>query len=129
MTRTPDQPPSSATGPGPTAAPADVRPLLVALLVVLCGALGLRALVDRSESGELAALGGSMAQAAMVAQTGGLTVLTFDAGNEDLLCILDARTEELVVYRTDGQAGMQLLQRYAVPQMFTDARLRTQGGQ
>ncbi len=63
-----------------------------------------------------------------VAQTGGLTVLTSEAGNEDLLVLLDARNEELFVYKTDLKGGMQLLQRYPVAQLFSDARARTIGG-
>jgi hypothetical protein len=64
----------------------------------------------------------------VVAQTGGLTVLTSEAGNEDLLVVLDARNEELFIYRSDLKVGMQLLQRYPVAQLFTDARARTIGG-
>ncbi|MFO0831104.1 MAG: hypothetical protein U0637_04575 [Phycisphaerales bacterium] len=68
-----------------------------------------------------------VAQGAVVSQTGGLTCMTTDIGNEDLLLVLDSRNEELFVYRTDSKAGMQLLQRYPVPQMFVDARGRSQG--
>jgi hypothetical protein len=63
-----------------------------------------------------------------VSQTGGLTILTSEAGNEDLLVVLDARNEELFVYRADVKNGLQLLQRYPVAQLFTDARARTTGG-
>jgi hypothetical protein len=64
----------------------------------------------------------------VVSQTGGLTVLTSETGNEDLVVVLDARNEEMFVYRTDLKVGMQLLQRYPVAQLFTDARARTIGG-
>ncbi len=68
-----------------------------------------------------------IASGAVVSQTGGLTCMTTDVINEDLLLVLDSRNEELFVYRTDPKAGMQLLQRYPVPQMFIDARGRAQG--
>jgi hypothetical protein len=41
--------------------------------------------------------------------------------------VLDTRNEELLVYRTDVNAGMQLSQRYAVSQLFLDARARSLG--
>lgn len=68
-----------------------------------------------------------VASGAVVSQTGGLTCMTTDIINEDLLLVLDSRNEELFVYRTDPKSGMQLLQRYPVPQMFIDARGRSQG--
>jgi hypothetical protein len=70
----------------------------------------------------------ALAAPGVVSQTGGLTVLTTEAGNEDLVVVLDARNEEMFVYRSDLKVGMQLLQRYPVAQLFTDARARTIGG-
>jgi hypothetical protein len=72
-------------------------------------------------------LGDEAFAAGVVSQTGGLTCLTTDAGNEDLLLVLDGRNEELFVYRTDNKQGLQLLQRYPLPQMFVDARARSSG--
>jgi hypothetical protein len=66
--------------------------------------------------------------AAVVSQSGGLTVMTTEALNEDLLVVLDSRNEELFVYRTELKGGVQLLQRYQVPQLFVDARARSTGG-
>jgi hypothetical protein len=70
----------------------------------------------------------SLADAAVVAQTGGLTVMTSEVPGEDILLVLDSRNEELFVYRADSKVGVQLLQRYPVPQLFVDARARTRGG-
>lgn len=71
--------------------------------------------------------GGGMAEAGVVSQTGPLTVMTSDGGNEDILVILDARSETVFVYRTDLKNGVQLFQRVPVPQLFVDARARSVG--
>lgn len=70
----------------------------------------------------------SIASGSVVAQTGGLTVMTSEVPGEDILLVLDSRNEELFVYRADNKVGVQLLQRYPVPQLFVDARARTRGG-
>lgn len=71
--------------------------------------------------------GGSAAHAGMVAQTGPLTALTADAGGgEDLLLVLEGRSEELIVYRTDRN-GTLLHQRLPIPKLFEDARAMNQG--
>ncbi len=70
--------------------------------------------------------GGGAAHAGMVSQTGPLTVLTADAGSEDLLLVLEGRSEELLVYRTDRN-GTLLHQRLTVPKLFEDARATAQG--
>lgn len=67
------------------------------------------------------------AEGAVVSRAGGLTVLTCDAGNEDILVILDERNEWLNVYRTDGRLGVQLLQRLPLPDLFAEARARSLG--
>ena len=103
----------------PAAALSVVFFVLLALVTARVGAL------IGGAPGEIEA---GMAQAAeLVSQTGGLTVLSTDGGNEDLLVVLDGRNEEMFVYRTDINAGIQLLQRYTVPQLFTDARARSLG--
>jgi hypothetical protein len=67
------------------------------------------------------------ARADLVSQVGGLTVLTSDAGGDDVLLVLDSRNEELFVYKTTNNNGIQLAQRYSVPQLFIDARARALG--
>jgi len=65
------------------------------------------------------------AEAGVVSQAGTTTILTAEVSNEDIVLILDARTEEILAYRTDLQRGMELLQRVSLPQVFSDARART----
>ncbi|MEI7656911.1 MAG: hypothetical protein WCK33_02470 [Phycisphaerae bacterium] len=71
--------------------------------------------------------GGSSARAGMVSQAGQHTILTADANNEDLVLVLDERSEELLVYRTDINKGVQLFQRLRLPEVFIDARARASG--
>ena len=71
--------------------------------------------------------GGSSAQAGMVSQAGQHTIMTADANNEDLRLVLDESSEELLVYRTDLNKGVQLFQRLRLPEVFIDARARATG--
>jgi hypothetical protein len=66
------------------------------------------------------------AEAGMVSQVGTLTVLTADAGNDDVLVVLDGRSEEVYVYRTDRN-GIQLHQRLNIPKLFQDAKANSLG--
>lgn len=63
----------------------------------------------------------------MVSHAGGFVVLTSEAGNEDLLVVLDQRNEELFVYKMEQQNSLQLTQRLSVSQLFVEARTRAQG--
>lgn len=105
--------------------------VMLLTLAVFAGVLISRAIPNRAQSNAWGAFDvpAAFALPSDVSQTGGLTVLTSDAGNEDLLVVLDSRNEELFVYRTDLKQGSQLLQRYPVAQLFTDARARSLGGQ
>ncbi len=68
---------------------------------------------------------GTPANADIVSTAGGsTTILSTEVSNEDLILILDSRTEELLAYRTDVQKGVQLVQRLNVPTVFADARGR-----
>jgi len=60
----------------------------------------------------------------MVSKTGMYTTLTAKAGNEEILYVLDGRSEELFLYRTDQQKGTVLLTRVSVPGSFMDAKAR-----
>jgi hypothetical protein len=64
---------------------------------------------------------GGEAHADIVSSTGALTALTFEAANEDILCVLDGRTESLFVYRPDRRS-LELIQTYKLPDLFADAR-------
>lgn len=72
-------------------------------------------------------VGSSTAQAGMVASTGQHVMMTADASNEDLLLVLDGRSEELFVYRTDVTKGIQVFQRVPLSQLFGDAKARSGG--
>jgi hypothetical protein len=65
---------------------------------------------------------GKSAQAGMVSQVGQITVMTADAGSDDVLLVLEGRSEDLYVYRTDRN-GIQLQQRMPVSKVFQDAKV------
>ncbi len=67
------------------------------------------------------------AKAAEVSQSGDYTALTCDGGNEDVLVVLDGRTEQLFVYKVVNQVSVQLFQREDVGRLFGDARARARG--
>jgi hypothetical protein len=67
------------------------------------------------------------ADAGMVSHSGTYAMMTNESGNEDLLVVLDQRTESVLVYRGDAQKGIELQQRLALPRAFEDARLRAIG--
>ncbi len=100
--------------------------VMLLTLAVFVGVLVSRAMPNRTQN--IFEVSAAFALPSDVSQTGGLTVLTSEAGNEDLLVVLDSRNEELFVYKTDLKQGSQLLQRYPVAQLFTDARARSLGG-
>jgi hypothetical protein len=100
------------------------RRILVVAAAALASLLGLHAI---GHAPPIGGGGGSSAQAGMVSQAGQHTIMTADASNEDLLLVLDERSEELLVYRTDINKGMQLFQRLRLPEVFIDARARATG--
>ena len=110
-TQTESQPASAGRGFNALAASAFV---LVALIVVQANAF-----LQPFDQG-------NQAKAGMVSQSRQLTVMTADAGAEDLMLVLEGRTEELFVYRSDRN-GMQLQQRLSIPKLFQDARAMAQG--
>lgn len=86
------------------------------------------ALALASMQGQPAFAGGGESGTGMVAQAGVYTALISPAGNEDLVLVLDGRSEELLVYRPEGNQGVpQLVQRLNVQTLFTEARTRAEG--
>lgn len=69
------------------------------------------------------------AQAAggMVAQSGAFTLMTSESINEDILLILDGRSEDLTVYRADPVTALSQVQRVSVPALFAEGRQRATG--
>lgn len=63
----------------------------------------------------------------MVSSVGGVTMLTTDAGTDEVLIVLDNRTEMLMVYRVNNVSAIELLQRQPVGAMFNDARIKSLG--
>lgn len=63
----------------------------------------------------------------LVAQSGDYTAMTVDGGNEEILVVLDGRSERLFVYKVLNQTSVQLYQREDVSRIFGDARARSRG--
>lgn len=63
----------------------------------------------------------------MVSQSGGVTMMTCEGGNSEILVVLDSRRDLMLVYRVEDQITLGLLQRASVPQIFSDARAKAQG--
>ena len=54
-------------------------------------------------------------------------MLTASFENEDLLFVLDSRTEQIMVYRVDNMQSVTLRDRQSLPALFAAARTRSQG--
>ncbi len=57
-----------------------------------------------------------------VSRVGDYTVMTFNAGNDDVLAILDGRGEELFTYRVKNLNQFEFLGREKLPDLFGTAR-------
>lgn len=68
-------------------------------------------------------MNGNAARAGNVSEIGDLTVLTAESGdNEDILCILDRRSERLFIYGVQNRQSVELLRTYDLGEAFTSAR-------
>jgi hypothetical protein len=67
------------------------------------------------------------ARADLVSTTAGLTALTVEAQIEDVLLVIDGRSEHMLVYKVVSQNNLELFKTYSLPRMFTDARNRAAG--
>jgi uncharacterized lipoprotein YajG len=86
--------------------------LLAALIIVVGGRL----------------LTGPDAKADVVSVTGNVTALTVEASNSnDVLLVLDGRSEELLVYKVENQTNVELHKKYNLSRLFSDARGRAAG--
>lgn len=73
-------------------------------------------------------LGGDAARADLVATSGAVTMLTVEASNSnDVLLVLDGRSEELMAYKVENQANLELYKKYNVPRLMSEARSRHAG--
>jgi hypothetical protein len=67
--------------------------------------------------------GPSAAHAGMVSEIGDLVVLTASAGNnEDVLVILDGRSEKILIYGVNGQRQLEYRSNYEVGDLFVQGR-------
>ena len=92
-------------------------PLWIAALVVAGGALWM----NRAPVGAPLALG------EMASGKNGYTMMTTDGGNDEILVVIDSRAEMLMVYRVGARGGLELIEREALPDLFTRARARSRG--
>ena len=67
------------------------------------------------------------ARADLVSTTSSLTALTVEAQIEDVLLVIDSRSEHLLAYKVVNQNNLELFKTYSLPRMFTDARNRAAG--
>lgn len=70
---------------------------------------------------------GSSARAEMVSQIGSLTVLTANSGLDELLVVLDERSERLLVYSAPQPDRIELRQGLEVADVFREARAASRG--
>ena len=66
--------------------------------------------------------GGNAAWAEMVSSAGDYTVMTTESGNDEIVLVLDERSEELLVYKILNQKEIELYQKLDLSQTFIDAR-------
>jgi hypothetical protein len=59
-----------------------------------------------------------IARADLVSRVADQTMLTFNAGNDDVLVVLDSRGEQLLTYRVRNQTSLELISVYSIPELF-----------
>ena len=64
------------------------------------------------------------AYAEMATVSGGLSAMTTDGGNDEILVLTDDRSEALMVYQVASGKRLDLLARQDLPAMFRDARVQ-----
>lgn len=100
-----DTPPAPASRFSPTAILWASAFILVGLIVV--------------QAGRLAGAWISTARADLVSSVADYTTLTLTSqSSEDVLVVLDGRSEQLYVYRIENQKRFEFLNRYDLPAMF-----------
>lgn len=73
-------------------------------------------------------LSGPEAKADLVSTSGSVTALTVEASNSnDILIVLDGRSEEIMVYKIENQTSIELHKKLNLPRMFSEARGRSAG--
>ncbi|GMV27040.1 MAG: hypothetical protein AMXMBFR58_30710 [Phycisphaerae bacterium] len=116
-------------GAHPATTPARTAPRIVVALL-WSTAVVLTLLIAMQASSLLIAQPIDVANAShsgMVTASDDLVALSSEVGNEDLLVVLNNRTETLVVYKLDQNNQPQLLQQLSLPRIFNEARARGPG--
>lgn len=67
------------------------------------------------------------AHAEMTSTSGAYTMMTTDGGNDEILVVVDSSQESLMVYKSDRNQGLQLLEREDLTGVFARARARAMG--
>jgi len=67
------------------------------------------------------------AKADLVSSISDVTALTVESQNEDVLLVIDSRSEHLLAYKVQNQNSLQLYGTYNLPRLFADARSRASG--
>jgi hypothetical protein len=68
------------------------------------------------------------ALAGLVSDAGGVTVMTVEANNDELVFVIDSRNEDLMVYKAESNQSLVLLNKYPMGELFSAAKARS-GGQ
>lgn len=63
----------------------------------------------------------------MLTTSGPYVAMSSEVGKEDLILVLDNRTESLRVYHLDPNGHLQLYQQLSLPRIFREARARGAG--
>lgn len=67
------------------------------------------------------------AHADMVASVGGYVLMTTEGSGEEILTVIDNRSEMLLMYSVVNQREVQLLERQRLPELFMNARAQAEG--
>lgn len=67
------------------------------------------------------------ANAEMAISSGAYAMMTADGGNDEILVVVDSSQESLMVYRSDRNSSVQLLERENLSTLFERARARATG--
>lgn len=82
------------------------------------GERGTPAASEFTRSWSLDPLLASTAYADVVAKVGDQTLLTFNGGSDDILALLDSRSEQILTYRVRNQTNLELIGVYNLPELF-----------
>jgi hypothetical protein len=94
--------------------------VLIGLVIVQLGRGGQRASAPDAAVAALPLTLGMNADT--VAQVGEFSMLSFNAGSDDVVAVLDSRGEQVFVYRIENQREFKLLERQSLVDIFVKSR-------